>query len=420
MSINPDNPRSVLNLASPGGGRHIYVFFDALYSLDQYHELLLAAGLRHTPGEIEFYPSTTHGFRLPFGYLPGRAHDPDAWVQFIDDFRNGRIICHSLAELHANLEKHRSTQFRRIESRRAAEAAPERRRVRVVDVPPQPEVTRLSAGSPTDSDREQRFLRLLDDVHSFGDAQELLNLGILVDGTRTRVLNHLAAHLIWFKGLTAADAAQFLVGWAMSARHVSKDIAADLADGTTVVADHIRRMCLWYEGRKRTLEHAPVRAACEFSRRELDALRASLDSLAGEDRHAQAEFLLHFLRFAKRHGSPAEDGTGWEASPAIRQIVRRWPGCHHLNYKSRIAHAISVGGMTVVKGAWHRPNGPGRARTYRLAVPVVSPDDCTLPYDAALDFLAGRCPTPEQPGIDIGSSIPEDTRHADHGERTRD
>lgn len=186
-----------------------------------------------------------------------------------------------------------------------------------------------------------------------------------------------------------------------------------------MVAEHIRRLCRWYESRKRAPEHARARDANEFSPRELDALRPSLDALTGEERHAQAVFLLHFLRFAKRHGAPADDGTGWEASPAIRQVVRRWPGCHHLNYKSHMAHAISAGGMTVVKGAWHRPNGPGRARTYRLSVPVVSPDDCTLTYDAALDFLAGRCPTPEQPGIDTGSSIPEDTRHADHGERPR-
>jgi hypothetical protein len=78
MGIDPDNPRSVVNLASPSGGRHIYVFLDNLYGNDQARCLLSEAGLQHVPGEIEFYPSTTHGFRLPFGYLPGQTHDPSA------------------------------------------------------------------------------------------------------------------------------------------------------------------------------------------------------------------------------------------------------------------------------------------------------------------------------------------------------
>ena len=76
MGINPDNSCSVLIQRTPSGGRHYYLFFDALYSLDQYHELLHAAGLKHIPGEIEFYPSPNHGFRLPFGLVPGRAPRP--------------------------------------------------------------------------------------------------------------------------------------------------------------------------------------------------------------------------------------------------------------------------------------------------------------------------------------------------------
>ena len=66
-----------------------------------------------------------------------------------------------------------------------------------------------------------------------------MTMGILLPGTRTRVLNHLAAHLIWFKHQSAAVAASFLTTWAMSPRHASKDIAADLANGTTIVANHI-------------------------------------------------------------------------------------------------------------------------------------------------------------------------------------
>jgi hypothetical protein len=116
MGVNPENPRSVLILQSPSGGRHYYVFLDKLQFLGQIHELLQDAGLRHVKGQIEFFPSTSNGFRLPFGYLPGQPHDPTAWIEFIDDYDNGRIIRHSLAGLRDNLEKHYATLDRARES----------------------------------------------------------------------------------------------------------------------------------------------------------------------------------------------------------------------------------------------------------------------------------------------------------------
>ena len=57
MGINPENPRSVLILRSPSGGRHYYVFLDAPYCLDQIHGLLQCAGLRHVKGRSNsFHP----------------------------------------------------------------------------------------------------------------------------------------------------------------------------------------------------------------------------------------------------------------------------------------------------------------------------------------------------------------------------
>jgi hypothetical protein len=401
MGINPDNPRSVLNLGSPSGGRHIYVFFDNLYFLDQFTDLLHAAGLRHVPGEIEFYPSATHSFRLPFGYLPGQAHDPHAWIQFIDDFRNGSIIRHSLQDLYASLEKHRSTQHRRIKSlKKAAPAAPERPKPCIMGIPNHLK-TPTPLPSPTHPGQKQRSLQLLDDVHSFADARELLNQGIVVDGTRTKALKVLAAHLIWFKGLAAEDAAKFLTEWAMSTRHVSKDIKADLTNGTTVVAEHIKRMCRWYEAKKIISDHPPFQAIHEFSHRELDAIRASVANLTGEDKANQAEFLLHFLRFAKRHGSAAIDGTGWNAAVHAGKVIRRWPGCSHMKYKKRIDYAKATGILIEIKGPWHRAGRPGRATTYRLSIPVVPEIQWVLTYEAALEAMTEIGPsvnTEKEPG----------------------
>ena len=95
---------------------------------------------------------------------------------------------------------------------------------------------------------------------------------------------HLAAHLIWFKGLTAEDGTDFLIEWAMDPRHASKDIADDLANGTDKVAKHIANMCIWHEARKKTPNLTPMENVNEFAPQELDALRPTLTTLSPEDR----------------------------------------------------------------------------------------------------------------------------------------
>jgi hypothetical protein len=421
MGINPDNPTSVLIQPTPSGGRHYYVFFDAPYLLSQYHQLLQAAKLQHVPGEIEFYPSTKHGLRLPFGYIPGKTHDPQAWIQFIDDYRNGKIIRHSLADCHDSLEKHTEIQSRRIQSvKESRPGSPPGITHQKVNSPSTPKSAEPTRDPNQGADAESRYRSLLEEIRCSTDVEELMSLGILLPGTRTKVLNHLAAHLIWFKHLSAADAASFLIDWAMSPRHASKDITADLTDGTSVVAKHIQTMCRWYESNKQTSD-IPVNAytAAEFAPQELNAIRYRLADLCPDARANQVRFLLHFLRFAKHHGSADSNGTGWLASPAIRQIIRRWPGCHHMNYATRIRHAVSGGCMEVVKDAWHRPNGPGRARTYRLSVPVVPEGQWVMTYEAAFDFLMHE--DPHSPTSDPSTTQPsrkeEETSHADYPDR---
>jgi hypothetical protein len=418
IGINPDNPRSILIQRTPSGGRHYYVFFDALYSLDQYHELLHAAGLRHIPGEIEFYPSPSHGLRLPFGYIPGQPHDPHAWIQFIDDYRNGQILRHSLATLTNSLDKHRSTQHRRIESLKQSKLKPPNNSPKpfVMGMPKQ---ARISQKLDVCVDSERRFLALLEGIHSSAEAEELMTMGILLPGTRTKVLNHLAAHLVWFKHLPAADAAFVLTEWAMSPRHASKDIANDLAHGTTTVAKHIATMCRWYEANKQTSATIPTDAGndLEFAPQELKSLHSYLADLSPNDRVNQAHYLLHFLRFAKRHGTADSNGTGWLASPAVRQVIRRWPGCHHMNYATRINHAVSGGCMQVVKESCHRPNRPGRARTYRLSVPVVHESEWVMTYEAALKYLTALdSPAPQSASL-TSPPTKEEKPHASHVDR---
>jgi hypothetical protein len=388
MGVNPENPRSVVKLRSPSGGIHFYVFLDKLQFLDQIHELLQSAGLRHVKGQIEFFPSTSHGLRLPFGYLPGQPHDPQAWIQFIDDYENGRIIRHSLADLQKNLDKHHSTQHRRIESlkQKAPEPQPSTPGTLRMGTPRRfqpPQMKPAPATVPQD-----RYMQLLEGVHSQADAEELLAMGIQVSNTRTEALKLLAAHLVWFRHMPPTDAAEFLIDWAMSPRHNSKDIAQDLERGTNQVAKQIETMCHWYARNKSANTTPNAKPAFLFAQEELDALRSNLAGLSPEDRIHQAHFLLHFLRFAKLHGNRDETAKGWQATPAIRQVIRRWPGCHHMHYKTRIHHAISEGIMGVVKEAWHHQGGKGRPRTYRLAIPVASETKWAMTYDQAFESLA--------------------------------
>ena len=105
-----------------------------------------------------------------------------------------------------------------------------------------------------------RYMQLLEGIHSYADAEELLALGIQVSGTRTEALKLLAAHLVWFRHMSPENAADFLTDWAMNSRHNSKDIAQDMARGTNQVAKQIENMCRWYAEIKTTTQTKTQRA----------------------------------------------------------------------------------------------------------------------------------------------------------------
>ena len=185
----------------------------------------------------------------------------------------------------------------------------------------------------------------------------------------------------------------------MHRRHVSQDIHADLQHGTRRVPDQIKRMCQWYFDRKalRGAEAVENRHA-RFAWAEIDALREPLTRVPDADRPALVDFLLHFLHFARRHGKPHEE-AGRDAAPAINAVVRKWPGCHHLNYKQRFEQAQAIGLLSLTRGHWQNPHGKGRARTYRIHLPVVPDELATFGYQNARTFLVNDRPqaTAEQP-----------------------
>lgn len=388
VGIDPEDPLQVLIQPTPSGGRHYYVFLDAPYYLDQLRWVLDSIGFKHSPGEVEFFPSTGRGLRLPFGHVPGQPHDPTAWIKFIDNYRSRRIRRFSIQEMYDAIDRHRhvadsplkqptrqtKTIYVNVQGQRPLHGIPKRERQAI-----------------------ERYQQLVHDgPKSMQEAQELFDLGILLPSTRNTILNHLAANLIWFKGLAADEATEQLATWAYDWRHDSKDIRDDLQNGTRKVAKQIAAMCAWYAERKKPESHTNADRPL-FAQAELISLRAHLQTLPPEDRTKQVHFLLSFLRFAKLHGKPAENGAGWEAAPAINAVVKQWEGCRHGNsYRKRLDHAEAAGILTMIREKWQNPRGQGRARTYRLAVPIVSREEWGVDYNAALEFLTQECPAEMQ------------------------
>jgi hypothetical protein len=396
LGIDVHNPTHVLVETTPSGGRHYRVFTDEPYFLYQYQDLLRSAGLYFKSGEFEFYPSETQGFRLPFGFNPRRPgpHPWRDWIRFIDAYRQGRIKRFALAEIHRNLDqakkKARSRTARVQTSATKSLAIHEAKPTRTRFGTPRRHSAAIPSGTSPDPDlRYQQLVQY--GPKSFADAEDLFVLGIRQPGTRTAVLKHLAAHLIFFRGQSSDEATRTLTAWAMHPPHQSKDIQQDLARGTTVVPDHINRLCKKYEEyRNSTRKGVPINAdQAVIARAETTYLHAHLKHLPTEDRTRLAVFLLHLLRFAKRHGTAAEqsDRSGWVAEVHVNTVIRKWPGCHHDNYQDRIKLATSLGLLSVTKGAWHNPNGKGRARTYHLAIPIVPENEWVLSYDDALKLL---------------------------------
>ncbi len=379
LGINPDDPSQVLIETTPRGGRHYYVFFDEPYHADQYRSLLEMVGLKFGDGQIEFFPRTNKPLRLPFGHHPHLGTRPHAWLNFVRRWNQGKIKRHSLAALYDVVNE-------RINAER-----PEPPAVTIAQLVSRQKPSRIPNGIPRYRDsvtplsatkkEAQRYLELIEGgPRSMADAQELLDLGILIPGTRISALKHLAAHRIFIEGQSAKEATKALTAWAMNQRHDSRDIRRDLAAGTTVVGKDIQRMCQWYEKHRTPDRPAAGKKVIirSFATAEISALRSHLQHLPGEEKVLLAQFLLHFLQFAKLYGSRSNDNSGWESQVHVNKVIRKWPGCHHLNYKNRISVATALGLLSITKGAWHNPKGKGRARTYHLAIPVVSENEWLL------------------------------------------
>ncbi len=401
LGLNPDDPREVLKQPTPSGGLHYYIFLDRPYFLNQVQALLIQAGLRHRPGQIEFFPSLNRALRLPFGHVPGRVNDPRAWIRYTDDLLDGQIRRFSLGEMYDRL----STNPIQSESDGISLVDPGRPKVRRDKPKTQvsspalglPKAVRINPGPdlhetlPRESDLDL-YRRLVNvGCTSLHEAEELFRLGILETGTRNSALKQLAAHFIWILHKTAEEASEILTNWALDPRHESKDIRDDLARGTNKVAKQIQQMCRWYarEQKSRPLSSQPEGDPRDrFAQAELDVMAPAIQSLPVETRTDQARYSLSFLAYAKWNGRRREDGSGWEVAVAIKEVIRKWEGCRgRSKYLDRMDRAYVSGLLVMIREKLQVAGGNGRARTYLLSVPFVDQSEWTIGRDDALAWL---------------------------------
>jgi hypothetical protein len=388
MGVNPDDPNQILEIPTPSGGRHLYLFLERPSFIWQVEQHFRETTLQFSPGEIELFPSETKALRLPFGYVPGQAFSPFRWLAFMRDYRNGTIRRFSLEALYEA-----TTSTRRAITRMPPLTSPEQS----TSLAGPPRMTRIprrfqnGTRSPC-LDQDATNLRGYDEIvrngpTSYADIHRLVDGGIKSEGTRIQVLKHLTAHLIFIKGLSSEAAAQQLIPWALSIRHASKDIAKDLKHGRRQVENDILRMCDWYAKHRLPSNGGTGARECLFAEAEVSSLKTSLSVVENiEDRSALATFLVYFLDYAHRFGTAS--ATGWQASPAVKEVMRTWPGCSHMLYKTRLDLAMQINVMQLTKQKWQNPRGKGRARTYELKVPVVPSQERNTQLGVAIEQIA--------------------------------
>lgn len=438
LGIHVDDPTHTLVTQTPSGGRHYYAFLDEPRLLNQVKYLLQAAGFRHHPGQIELFPSRSHGLRLPFGHTPGRKTNPNAWIRFVDRYRGGKVHCFSLEELYENLE----TPQRLPPPRVAGITGAGRYRPEPGHMPqpqhgtggddptgraisrPGPAPAPRRAATPRrfqkqrkaaeDTATTEKYWTILENgITCKEDAQIILSKGVLKYGTRTKLLEMLVRHMVWFEGKSEAATRKALTDWIYDSRNRSHDLEKDRENNTQTVETHIANLCRWY-AEKRANDRPTADDACKmmYFDRELEALRSAIESLPRRAKRTVVPFLLHLVHFSQRFGTRSEDGSSWEVFLAINSVVRKLPGCSGMRYKQRFGDAERIGILKLIREKWQNPRGTGRPRTYRARIPESHSSDRCIGYDEMLRRLTGDA-TSAASGICMNRNVTMETENAE-------
>jgi hypothetical protein len=224
--------KSWLIQPTPSGGRHYFFFTSRPVLTWEIRLTLELAGLAHSNGQHEVYPDENHGLRLPFGWIPGRVHDPEAWLRFIqayqaDEFpRANWDRCKQRAEQHAE---------------------------RQLELQP----TRPSSPAPMGVPKAERIIVNQGMTASAGpatrpkDIDDLWQRGITASGERLDATKKLAWHFIFAQGMSEEEAINKITAWVYrTGQNTSKDVRADLKCDKQKVAEQTRQIVAWFAARR--------------------------------------------------------------------------------------------------------------------------------------------------------------------------
>lgn len=363
---------AILKSLTPSGGRHYRFFTTEKVHLRDIPRVMALVGLHESSGQIEIFPKLNKGMRLPFGFIPEREHDPQAWLRFIRAYRRRKFPrvswqeCSERASQHATAELERNVDGPSVNGVDVAESKSQGQCPRITRMTHLgiPKVLRTTQPGQAVQSKD-RYMQLLSRPFTNpSEAIELWHLGICAEGTRNEATKRMAWHLLFVKGLDANEAASQLVKWVYETGcQTSKDVRNDNNRGTRKVEEDIRRLV------QRLVDiHTPTDAhEKDLSRFSMEELRAIIEKL-GETKADDAviSVALSFLRFAKLRGNQQNDG--WTVQVAVNGVIRKWPECRGMKYKPLIEALKKCGLIEMTREKRQSANGTGRPRTYLVRV----------------------------------------------------
>ncbi len=381
----------ILVSVTPSKGRHYRFFFDRKVRVWQLELILSRIDLCESAGQIEIFPKTSKGLRLPFGFIPDTIHDPNAWVRFIRRYRRRKWPLVNWGKFLATTENISIPPELLTSTSTSASASASRSSVCTVftneRVPPQSlPLNQAKISSVPLSFRIQKYLDLLArPFKNKAEASELERMGICVRGTRTQCTRRLAWHYLCVLRLTNQEAIRRLTEWVYrTGAQTSDDVQRDLRNGTRHVEKQISDCVEWISARK---ADRPKSGGVQngITQTELIGIRSCL----GVRLNSRLDFLrvaMRILLFAKQFGTQVS--SGWEVALGINGIVRSWPECAgRNNYKPYMDELVKCGFITLVKEKIQTANKTGRSRVYRVNLISSGTQELAYGFDEASQIM---------------------------------
>lgn len=402
---------------TPSGGIHVRFFLTQAIRIAWIPQVLGSVGLHEASGQVELFPRMTKGMRLPFGFVPGKKHEPAEWLNFIRAYQAGEfplvdwVKCMKRAEkvVEANFDNGIVTDTRSTlsiqQSKSNQIAITKKERRTHLGIPK----CRQGDGSEKSVIHKERYLELLSTpCLSPEAAEEIWQLGIRAKGTRVAATKVLAWHLLRARRLSVSESTSILTRWVYeTGAETSKDVRQDIQDGTRKVEAEVSSMIDWFANLD-PVQPGFKRTRSTFSASEIDEIIRQVGPGTCRDFLAIVSFALYFLGFAKLNGE--ETATGWLVQIAVRGVIRKWPGCSGMKYMPSMDILKQVGLIEMTREKRQSSNGKGRPRTYAIWVSSSLSSGATMTIDAAITYAA-RCIAKGRTSETIASSnlAPNDT-----------